>query len=311
MITVAVPARAGLAGNPSDAYGGAAVAVPVPALAATVEVDDADALRIVNPTSEAQWTDVAGLLHHAGRYGHDGGQRLITAALARLARQAGAHDDAFELRWSTTIPRSVGLAGSSALVVATLQAIAQRWQAELSPLELAHMALAVEQDDLGIPAGLMDRAVQAFGCPVLVDGEDARPLSVAEMPRLVAAWSMSAAQPSQGVHGPLRARFRSGEPAVVEAMERLTDLGRSAARALESSDGDALAACARATFAERQGLGVVAPEVTAMVAALGSIGVTATSAGSGGAVVGVLPAGTGDDEVRAALAGLSDGAVIS
>jgi glucuronokinase len=279
-----VPARAGLAGNPSDAYGGAAVAVPVPALMATVEIDDAPELRIV---------------------GHPDGERLLHAAFARLARHAGV-DDAVEVRWSTTIPREVGLAGSSALVIAAMQALSARWGRAIPPLELAHLALAVEVDDLGIAAGLMDRAVQAVGAPVLVDGADARPLSIERPPRLVVAWSSSAAAPSHGVHGPLRARFDAGEPEVVHAMSRLTELGRGAAAALEAGDDTALAVCVRATYAERVGLGIVGPHTAAMVAALESVGVAATSAGSGGAAVGFLGA-TSEDAVRAALAARCDG----
>ncbi len=90
-----VPARAGLAGNPSDLYGGAVLAVPIPSLRAQVEIVDA-------PT-----TQVAG---------HEDGLRLIEAAVAR----GPSPGSPFALRWITDIPRSVGLAGSSAIVIATL-----------------------------------------------------------------------------------------------------------------------------------------------------------------------------------------------
>lgn len=267
-----VPARAGLAGNPSDAYGGAAVAVPVPVLAATVEVVDADAID-------------------------DGGLALIAAAAARLMRTAGVRDT-FAVRWSTTIPREVGLAGSSALVIATLQALCARWDLSMEPLELAHMALAMEVEDLGIAAGLMDRAVQAYGGPVLVDGDGARPLAVVDMPALVVAWDTSAAATSHAVHGPLRARFDAGERDVVDAMARLAALGRAAAAALEAGDHASLRQCVLATWSERVGLGITDERTTRMVRDLGRDGVVATSAGSGGAVVGVLPPG----DTRAASA---------
>jgi hypothetical protein len=50
------------------------------------------------------------------------------------------------------------------------------------------MALAVEVDDLGIAAGLMDRAVQAFGSPVLVDGADADHFMNAVKKSLLGPW---------------------------------------------------------------------------------------------------------------------------
>jgi glucuronokinase len=162
--------------------------------------------------------------------------------------------------------------------------------------------LAVEVEDLGIAAGVMDRAVQAFGAPVLVDGDDARPV-IAELPGLVIAWRTDAASPSHGVHGPLRSRFDAGEPEVVAAMTRLAALGRQAAAALEGGDHDALADCVRATWAERCGLGIVGPETAAMVETLEHAGVAATSAGSGGAVVGVL---LRDDDAEAAHEALAD-----
>jgi glucuronokinase len=248
-----VAARAGLAGNPSDAYGGAAVAVPVPALAVTAEVVDGDGA----PTDP-----------------------LVRAAAARL----GVTRD---VRYTTTIPRSVGLAGSSAIIIATLRALG----APHPPLELARLALAIEVEDLGIHGGLMDRAVQAFGVPVLIDGDDARPLGVAVLPRLVIAWSTAASRPSQDVHGPLRARFDAGERDVVDAMARLAELGRAGGAALEAGNDGALADCMRATWRERVGLGIVDGRTAAMVDALDAAGVPATSAGSGGAVVGLLPEG--------------------
>jgi glucuronokinase len=281
-----VPARAGLAGNPSDAYGGAAVAVPIPDLAATVEVHDAPAFEVAGPAD---------------------GRRLIEAAVRRLARRAGREDDTFEVGWTTTIPREVGLAGSSALIIATMQALCARWELAIPPIELAHMALAVEVEDLGIAAGIMDRAVQAFGVPVLVDGDGARSLACEPMPRLVIAWSSSAAAPSHQVHGPLRARFHAGEADVVAAMDRLAATARAAAQALEDGDLDALSACVRVTYAARVGLGVVGPEVAAMVESLTRLGVAATSAGSGGAVVGVLPDDVSEDHARAALSPRCDG----
>lgn len=304
-----VSARAGLAGNPSDAYAGAAVAVPVPARAATVEVVDAPQVRVVGPAEDEHWTDVGALVDDTARYGHEGGRRLVTAATATLARHADQRDNAFELRWSTTIPRSVGLAGSSALVVATMQALAARWRLAIEPIELARLALAAEVDDLGIAAGLMDRAVQAFGQPVLVDGDDARALSVARSPALVVAWSAAAAGPSQQVHGPLRARFDAGEPAVVAAMGRLAEVGRRAATALETEDHETLGECVASTWAERRALGIVGPEVVTMVDALSRAGIAATSAGSGGAVVGVLPPGMALDAARDALGETCDDVV--
>jgi glucuronokinase len=302
-----VPARAGLAGNPSDGYAGAAVAVPVPALTAGVEIVDASEVRVVGPAGG--WADVGALVEGTGRYGHEGGGRLVTAAIATMARQVGEWSDTFEVRWATTIPRSVGLAGSSALVIATMQALAARWSVTVDALALARLALAAEVHELGITAGLVDRAVQALGAPALVDRDAVRALDVTDPPRLAVAWKADAGGPSHRVHGPLRQRFDAGDDAVVGPMALLASTGRRAARALEAGDHDALADCVRSTWIYRCSLGIVGADAKAMVDALDVIGVAATSAGSGGAVVAVLPAGVDAEDVRGALGARCDDVV--
>ena len=290
MVRASASARAGLVGNPSDAYGGAVVAAPVPGLVAEVVVADADRLAVEGPADEASWTGVGALVDHVGRYGHEGGQRLVTAAVARLARAAGDVDDRpFVVRWTTTIPRSVGLAGSSALVVATLRAVAQRWGLAPAAAEVALLALEAERDELGIGAGLMDRAVQATAATVLVEGEGFRTLIAPSPIPLVVAWDPAAAAPSGRYHAALRRRFEDGDPVVVAAMSELAGLAREAAAAVEAADAAALAELVGATWRLRHGLGAVAAAQEALVEAAASVGLAATSAGSGGSIVAVVP----------------------
>jgi glucuronokinase len=294
-------ARAGLVGNPSDAYGGAVVATTVPGLVAEVVVADADRLSVEGPADASSWPGVAALVEHVRRYGHEDAQRLVTAAVTCLARAAGEVDDRpFVVRWSTTVPRSVGLAGSSALVVATLRAVAARWTLRLTPDDLARLALEAERDELGIAAGLQDRAVQAAGATVLVDGDGFRPLTSAAPVPLVVAWDPAAASPSSRYHADLRRRFDEGDPGVVAAMEELAGLAREAATAVERGDAVALADRVGATWRVRRGLGAVAPTQEALVAAAASVGLTATSAGSGGSIVAVAPEPDAADRLAAA-----------
>ena len=96
-------ARAALAGNPSDGYGGAVLAVCVPALAA-----HAEATRAARCTSDPP-------------------SPLVDAAVARFGRGACA------VRWRTDVPREVGLAGSSAIVTATLRALCALHDDVLAP----------------------------------------------------------------------------------------------------------------------------------------------------------------------------------
>jgi glucuronokinase len=268
-------ARAALAGNPSDGYGGAVLAVCVPALAAHAEV-----------TPAAQATS-------------DPPSALVDAAVARFARGACA------VRWRTGVPREVGLAGSSAIVTATVRALCALHDHALAADDLAEMVLAVEVDDLGIAAGPQDRYAQAHEGLVLMEFGGARPrverLDVALLPPLYLAWRGDAAETSHAVHGGLRER--AGETALRAAMRRLADHARAARDALHAGDRAGFAAAVDASYDERAALIELAPRHVAMVDAARAAGASANYAGSGGAIVGTLPA-SGAGPLTAALSGL-------
>jgi glucuronokinase len=120
-----VSARTGLVGHPSDAFGGAVLAMPVPELAATLSVEPSSELRV----GHRRFVDVESLL----AADHEGDSMLLTAAIVRLVswmRERGTTPPpaGFAMRWNTTIPRAAGLAGSSALVIGALRSLARSWE---------------------------------------------------------------------------------------------------------------------------------------------------------------------------------------
>ena len=254
-----VHARAALAGNPSDMYGGAVLAIPVRAFAAHAEATG----TTVDPPSE-----------------------LVAAALART--HAGG------VRWSTDIPRAVGLAGSSALVLATLRAA----NVDLEPLALAQLALSIERDDLGIPGGLQDRATQAFGVPVLVDTAHATPtvtpLTPARALRFAVAWLPSAAADSGEYH----ARVAESVPG---SMSELAAAARAAATAFKAGDAEALAENMAASAAIRARLAPLSSQHHVLADAVAATGLCPNSTGSGGAVVAVITSPEQPEALAAAL----------
>lgn len=268
--TASVPGRAALAGNPSDGYGGAVVAVTIPALAATVH---------------AAWA-----AHDT--VAPDACAALVRAALTRFRRTApaGAAAGSVALEVSSTVPREVGLAGSSAIVLATLRALGDLTGAPIAEEQLAAVALAVEVDDLGIAAGPQDRVVQAVGGAVAMDFATggmgtASVLPAAGLPPLLVAWLPAAGASSGVYHGDLRARFDRGEPPVVEAMARLRGHGLAAAAAVRAADHAALAAAMDGSFDVRASLGPLDERHGALVHAARAAGLSANYAGSGGAIV--------------------------
>ncbi|HEX6458306.1 MAG TPA: hypothetical protein VF032_05255 [Thermoleophilaceae bacterium] len=276
-------ARVALAGNPSDGYGGRTLAVAVRDFTASARAVPAAADVISSPGP--------------------GGEALMRAALERFRERIGS-DQPVELSCETNVPREVGLAGSSAIVIACARALCDLHGAALERDELARLALAVEAEDLGIAAGLQDRIVQARETLVAMDF-GGRPvyeeLDPALLPPLYVAWHPDAAAPSGVAHGDLRERHARGDQEVIEALVRLADLAAAARDALTAGDGAGFARCVDASFDERLRIMPVDPLTARMVESARSAGASANSAGSGGAIVGTL-SGDGDwPAVREAL----------
>ena len=275
------PARAALAGNPSDGYGGRTLAVTIPAWRARVEVSPG-AARIDPPDED--------------------GSALMRAAIKRLGIP---HD--FTLRWATTIPRQVGLAGSSALITAALKAMAAGTERELDAQELALMAWQAETVELGIVAGPQDRVVQAHGGLVAMDfdpehGEigKAEVLDPRLLPPIFVAWQRLPSKSSHYYHVALRRRHAEGDPHVLEALTQLAGVARAARHALMARDARSFAHCLDASFELRRRLGPLDPEHVALIECAREHGAAANYAGSGGAIVGTLPADP--EPLRKALA---------
>jgi glucuronokinase len=275
-----VPARAALAGNPSDGYGGAVLAVPVGPLVATVCARPATTDRLGTLTADAHTPD--------------GIADLLRAAVARFRAAYAGAPAAVDLAWATDIPRSVGLAGSSAIVTAALEALAGLAGASVTPVARAAMALAVEVDDLGIAAGPQDRVVQALAVPVLMDFAETGPdgmgsqrrVEGAVLDELFVAWSPVGAAPSGILHGGLRTRWAESDHRLSAAMAALAETAHAAASALAADDRAAFDTAVDESL-RRRGELVDVDETTVRLAAIArDHGGSANSAGSGGAVVG-------------------------
>jgi glucuronokinase len=262
----AAPARAALAGNPSDGYGGAVLAFAVDAFQARA-VARPRADLTVSPDSE-----------------------LVTATVQRFARLHCPAALGSAIEWSTSVPRGVGLGGSSAIVIATLRALGELHSVALHRTELAKLALAVEIEELGIAAGLQDRIAQSYGGLTFMDfgPEPAyEPLDASLLPPLVIAWRADAAKHSGVVHSDLRARFDRGEATVHQPMAALAELARTARAALLASDHERFARCVDASLDARREMMTLDPRHVAMIDRARACGASANYTGSGGAVVAV------------------------
>jgi len=252
-------ARAALVGNPSDGYGGAVLALTLTAFSAEATVGSGDTVA----------------------------PDLVAATIARFAHEF--HVDAAPVTATTAIPRSVGLGGSSAIVIATLRALCRAHNVALEPDTMAVLALSIEVDDLGIAAGLQDRLVQCHGGLVFMDFGGARPfaerLVSGVLPPLVVGWCEDHSEESGVVHSDLKGRYERNEPGVREAMTQLGDLARSARNGLLGGSVTEFRTAVDASFDIRAQLIELDPRHVAMIEAARSVGAAANYTGSGGAVV--------------------------
>lgn len=316
MISHTVPARVGLLGNPSDGYGGRTLGLAVPRFAATVELEEADGLEIVpNPDDDPLWDDVAELVDCIDSYGYLSGPALLAATVRTFADVASFEASTlgaeaapelakfrsarFRLTYSTTIPRQVGLGGSSALVIAALRCLAAMAKLDLPAEILPSIALRVETEQLKLTAGLQDRVVQSYGGLMAMNfGEmttDARfgvthgeyhEVESDHLPPLFLAYRESAAQPSDQFHRRLRQRYEDGDSTIRDLLHHLAGLALEGEAALRWSDSDRFADLIGENMRLRRQLGPVPAHQIELIDLAESCGANATFAGSGGAIVG-------------------------
>lgn len=308
-------ARAGLLGNPGDGYGGKALATPILDFEARVTVERAARFELrPHPGDGLRYGSLGAAVRAFAGGGSEDALRLLRAAVRRFWTLAGAPDpeqgawaEGLALRYETTIPRQVGLAGSSALIVATLRALAGRFALAPEPFDLAESALAAEVEDLGIAAGPMDRIVQSYGQVVVMElapprtPRGVRRLDPALLPPLFLAWSPLRTKSSGRLHAPLRERWERGDPDVLEVIHELRELVDRGVRSLEDGDVAGFADAVSRNFELRSRIFPIHEGDREMVELADRHGCAAKLAGSGGAIIGVVPQGADPQRLEAAF----------
>lgn len=309
-----VRSRAALAGNPSDGFGGAVFAVPVSAFATTVILSQAEhGYELTDDhtgtTRFERWTDVEA---EVASLDTTSPHCLALGAIAAVASR-GSTVAPMRLTVKTTIPMSVGLAGSSAIVIASIRALLRATNDSLDSDLLAATALAVETDLLGIPAGLQDRVVQVHDRPMLMQFDPTStpgslgsftPVRAGRDFQLLVAVRPSAAEASEVVHGNLRARFLAGDSAVASGMPVLARYAVDAAEAYVAGDVGQLGAAMDATFDIRASIIDLLPDHVEMIEEARAQGAHANYTGSGGTIAALCPTGSIEAATRQALESL-------
>lgn len=300
-------ARAGLVGNPSDGYHGKTISLIVRNFCAEVvlyEWDDVELL--LRQEDRSKFGSVLELVKDVELHGYYGGVRLIKATIKRFVEYCVAagqplHDRNFTVRYQSNIPRQVGLAGSSALIVATLRCLMEFYDVTIPLSVQPSLALSVERDELGIAAGLQDRVIQVYEGLVYMDFSRSKehaeqgfaayeyePLDPELLPTLYVAYSEKVSEPTERSHGGLRERYNQGDPEVLAAITRWAGFAEHARSAILSRDHQKLGELMDQNFDLRaKVLKKIPTGQLLMVQRARAVGASAKFAGSGGAIIGI------------------------
>lgn len=316
-------ARAGLIGNPSDGYHGKTISLVVREYFAEVVLYEWDEIELIpSQQDHSRFDSVHELQRDVALHGYYGGIRLVKATLKRFVdycdlTHTRLHERKFSIRYQSNIPRQVGLAGSSAIITATLRALTRFYGVEIPREVLPSLALSVETQELGIAAGLQDRVIQVYEGVVYMDFAAERmtepvpglrcgvyqPLDAALLKNVYIAFREDVAEPTERFHNNLRARYDQGEPAVVEAMRTFAQLAADAKTALEQHDLARLSDLMNRNFDTRRSICQLPREQIKLVEDARSVGASAKFAGSGGAIIGIYRDEAMFERLKDALAG--------
>jgi galactokinase/mevalonate kinase-like predicted kinase len=294
-IVCSAPGRAGIIGNPTDMYGGSVLSCSVD-MRARVMLMPASTLTLRTGEQECRIASRDDLRPQGDRFD------LARAVLEYLRLPALSCCVDYE----SEIPIRSGLAGSTALVVALLQALLA-WQNERrSWYRLAEQARYVELHYLKVVCGYQDAYMCTFGGLNYMDfrgkqfyrQEEAElfatiePLGpyVPELPFVLGFTGVEHA--SSAVHKPIRERWLEGETGVVRGYERITEIARAGKKAMLVGDWPLMGRLMKENHAIQRDLGGSGDSNERLIAAAlqaGALGAKLAGAGDGGTIIALWP----------------------
>jgi glucuronokinase len=300
-------ARAGLIGNPSDGYFGKTISFIIRNYSARIELTESDKIELIpNERDHSRFDSIDELVSDVALYGYYGGLRLLKATVKRFYRECfersvKLHDRCFRLKYHSTIPARVGMAGSSAIITACLRALMKFYGITDHDIPRAvqpNLILSVENEELGIPAGLQDRVIQTYEGLVFMDFDKTHmekaghgryeELDPRLLPPLYVAFKSKLGEGTEVPHNDIRKRWLAGDKEVHDAMKQWAALAQEVRDLLIAGKGQAIAPLLNANFdlrrkiyGDKMGLGNVQ-----MVETARKVGCSAKFTGSGGAIVG-------------------------
>lgn len=295
-------ARAGLIGNPSDGYFGKTISFIIRDFSAKVSLYESPEVEIVPSFQDRfQYGSIQELARDVKANGYYGGIRIMKATIRKFVeycqrKKIALPERNFSIRYRSTIPRRLGLAGSSALVTATLRCLMEYYEVDIPKQIQPNLILSVETEELGISAGLQDRVIQVYeGCVYmnfnrnLMDSRgygEYQEIDPALLPNLFIAYRTDLGEGSETFHNNIRERWLRGDPEVVQAMQDFASYAESARELILAGRGREIGPLMSANFDRRRSIYTLDPRNVDMVERARAVGAHAKFAGSGGAIVG-------------------------
>ncbi len=295
-------ARAGLLGNPSDGYYGKTISLIVKNFGAHISLYESPELIIeVLDQDKNVFKNIYDLVDRIKLHGYYGGDRLIKAGIKTFYDYCNENEiklknKNFSVRYNSSIPRQVGLAGSSAILTATIKALFNFFEVEIRKELLPTLILSAETKELSINAGLQDRVIQVYEGLVFMDFDQDfmsknnhgkyQVLPIENLPKIYLAYKDTLGKVSGVVLNDIASRFRRGDKLVIETLEEISKCAYEGKSAIENKDYTLLAELINRNFDLRKKIMNISDENLEMVEIARECGASAKFAGSGGSIIG-------------------------
>jgi glucuronokinase len=296
-------ARAGLLGNPSDGYFGKTISIIVRNFGAHISLYETPELHIEPMDQDLNlYKNIHDLVESVNLTGYYGASRLVKASIKKFAEYCVQNNiklngKNFTIRYHSSIPRQVGLAGSSAIVTATYRALMKFYKVSIPEELLPSIILATEVEELGINAGLQDRVIQVYEGCVFMDFERKHlekkgygkyeKLDPRLLPRLYIAYKTNLGKVSGAVFNDLKARYEKGDERALSSLNRIAALAEEGKEVIENRDYIRLSQLMNENFDERQKVMNISDSNMELVHTARECGASAKFTGSGGSIIGI------------------------
>jgi len=236
-------------------------------------------------------------------HGYYGGERLIKACVKKFfdyceENEIKLEEKNFTVSYSTTIPRQVGLGGSSAIITALMRALSEFYNIEISIDVLPGLILRAETEELDVTAGLQDRVVQVHeGCMYMdfdrkfmeKNGRGVyEAIDPSLLPNLYIAYKTELGKVSGRVLNTIRTRFDNNDKYVIGTLDKIASLAEQGVEALRNNNHEKLNELMNENFDLRASIMDISRSNMELVNVARSCGASAKFTGSGGSIIGII-----------------------